>query len=95
MFSHLSGTKKEINKIVQRIVNGLKQGGACFLTFYGPNSGFKSRKDMTFYEYDQTLALLAKLPVEILDKTNTEGYSRNAKGEIIYQHSYRFILRRS
>lgn len=86
------GNKDAVKSIVWSIVKGLKTGGAAFLTFYGPNSGFKNRSDMSFFEYDEILSFVKNLRIEIMDQTTTEGYTRNGQGKIIYQHSHRFIL---
>ncbi len=88
------GNKASVESILIRIIDGLKAGGASFLTFYGPHSGFNGREDMSFYEYNEVLAMVERLSVEIMDRTTTEGYTKNGKGEIIYQHSHRFILKK-
>jgi SAM-dependent methyltransferase len=86
--------KKDVEHLIRNMVAGLKKGGVTFFTVYGPHSGFKGRKGMSFYEYEEILKIVETLPVEIMDRTTTEGYSKNGRGEIIYQHSHRFMLKR-
>lgn len=84
--------KDDVLAIIMTVFSGLKSGGAAFLTFYGPNSGFKDRTDMSFFDYEEILSFIEKFPIKIMDKSTSEGYSKNARDEIIYQHSHRFIL---
>lgn len=86
--------KSEVEKIVSNIFQGLIDGGVAFITFYGPHSCFNDRLDMSFYEYEEILSFIELFHIEIMDKTTTEGYTKNGKGEVIYQHSHRFMVRK-
>ncbi len=86
--------KKDVEQIISRIIGGLRKTGVAFFTVYGPHSGFKDDPGMSFYEHEEILSILKGFPIEVMDKTTTEGYTKNGKGEIIYQHSHRFILRK-
>ncbi len=86
--------KREVEKILFGIITGLKKDGATFITFYGHNSGFIGKEGMSFFTFEEILKLIDGLPVNIMDKTTTEGYSKNGRGETIYQHSHRFILKK-
>lgn len=85
--------KEDVYEVVRKIISGLGKNGAAFLTFYGHRSGFRDMKDMSFFEYEEILNFLQGFKVTLMDRTTTEGYTQNRKGEIIYQHSHRFILK--
>lgn len=86
--------KKEVELLVSRIVDGLKKDGIAFITFYGKNSVYKDRKDMSFYEYDEILSVLEKLPIDLLSKTIYEGLTKAFSGKVVYEHSFRFLVRK-
>jgi SAM-dependent methyltransferase len=87
-------SKKDAEDVIARIAAGLSSGGSAFITLYGLHSGFKERKDMIFYSYVEALSVIQSLPFDIMDQTMSEGYAKNSRDEIIYQHSFRFILRK-
>jgi SAM-dependent methyltransferase len=86
--------KNEVKDIISNILHGLAYKGSAFLTLYGLKSGFAGRTDMSFFGYDEIRTFLETLPVQLTDSTTTEGFTKNGKGEIIYQHSHRFIVTR-
>ena len=86
--------KHAVERTISHMIFGLKKGGAAFITLYGPHSCFKSREDMSFYGSAEICRYIKELPVDIMDMTTTEGYTKNGRGELIYQHSHRFILKK-
>ncbi len=87
-------SKKEVTRIIHDMTAGLRPGGVAYFTVYGPNSGFKDRSDMSFFTYDEILAVVESLPVDVIDKTTSEGFVRSGEGKVIYQHAHKFMVKR-
>ncbi len=82
--------KKEVEKIISNMVNGLKKGGVMYFSLFGHKHEWADDPKMSFFDKEEVLVALKKLPVKIYNQSEEEGYGQTMDGSIRYRHIYNF-----
>jgi predicted TPR repeat methyltransferase len=83
--------KTTVQKILRDSVAGLIASGVLYFTLFGPKDAWASKKNMSFFDYNEIISFMQTLPIQIYNSSTEEGYSKTMKGDIKYWHIHRFL----
>lgn len=87
----LIDSKEKVFEIIKNVVNGLKKDGCLYLTLFGTKDEWVTKKDMSFFEYDEIKNRLDSLDIKFYHSNIEEGFGKTNAGNIKYWHVFRFI----
>lgn len=86
--------KEMVKKLISDMSSGLVSGGNLYFSVFGPKDAWAGKMDMSFFESEEILGILSVLPLEIYERSTTEGYNKTMKDVVKYSHIHRFILKK-
>lgn len=85
--------RETVRGTITKVAQGLVPEGVMYITLFGPNDEWGNREGMSFFAYEEAVAMIDILPLQSFYQSTEEGYGRKLDGTLKWWHIHTFILK--
>ncbi len=89
VFPHIHD-KEQVRSTIKKLIDGLTKGGIFYFSLLGPRDNSSGNSSMSFFDYDEAVAMFSQFPLKLYHRSTEEGYDRTKEGDLKYSHIHKF-----
>ncbi len=83
--------KSKVEELINSLVQSLISGGKIYITLFGPKDDWYGKQNMSFFEFEEALAIFEELNLKAYHVCTEEGYGKTMKGDMKFWNIHKFL----